>query len=234
MGANTSEAGILRPPTRGVVAGMTLSGDVRPQQAAVGPRPGRGVRGVRRRSEANTLRDTGDPIVVITSVGAKSGNLRKNPVMRVERDGTYVAIASKGGADDHPEWYYNFLAHPEVELQDGAERHTYRVRLAEGDERADWWELRGRHLADVRRVPEEDRPRDPGLPARARLTDSVGTGVPRRRAVTGTIAGGQGATRWPSRASSESRNSGPPRRPMTTTRSCAERAATATRSSPSV
>ena len=90
-------------------------------------------------ARANTLRDTGYPIVVITSVGAKSGNLRKNPVMRVERDGTYVAIASKGGSDDNPEWYHNFLAHPEVELQDGAEKHTYTVRLAEGEERAEWW-----------------------------------------------------------------------------------------------
>jgi F420H(2)-dependent quinone reductase len=90
--------------------------------------------------EANTLRDTGDPIVVITSVGAKSGNLRKNPVMRVERDGKYVAIASKGGAPDQPEWYFNFLANPEVELQDGAVRKTYRARLLEGDERADWWQ----------------------------------------------------------------------------------------------
>jgi deazaflavin-dependent oxidoreductase (nitroreductase family) len=89
---------------------------------------------------ANTLRETGYPIVVITSVGAKSGNLRKNPVMRVERDGVYVAIASKGGADDNPEWYHNFVAHPEVELQDGAEKHTYVARLAEGAERADWWE----------------------------------------------------------------------------------------------
>jgi F420H(2)-dependent quinone reductase len=91
--------------------------------------------------EANTLRDTGDPIVVITSVGAKSGNLRKNPVMRVERDGVYVAIASKGGADDQPEWYYNFLAHPEVELQDGAVLKTYRVELVDGEERADLWKL---------------------------------------------------------------------------------------------
>jgi deazaflavin-dependent oxidoreductase (nitroreductase family) len=90
-------------------------------------------------TRANTLRETGYPIVVITSVGARSGNLRKNPVMRVERDGTYVAIASKGGADDHPEWYYNFLAHPEVELQDGAERHIYVARLVHGEERADWW-----------------------------------------------------------------------------------------------
>ena len=89
--------------------------------------------------EANTLRGGDDPIVVITSVGAKSGNLRKNPVMRVERDGTYVAVASKGGSDDNPEWFHNFLAHPEVELQDGPEKHTYRARLLEGAERQDWW-----------------------------------------------------------------------------------------------
>ena len=91
---------------------------------------------------ANVLRGNPDwPIVVITSVGARSGKLRKNPVMRVERDGSYVAIASKGGADDHPVWYHNFLAHPEVDLQDGAEKHTYRARLVTGDERADWWQL---------------------------------------------------------------------------------------------
>lgn len=91
-------------------------------------------------AEANTLRDTGYPIVVITSVGAKSGNLRKNPVMRVERDGQYVAIASKGGAPDQPEWYYNFLAHPLVELQDGPVRTTYTARVLAGEERADWWQ----------------------------------------------------------------------------------------------
>ena len=91
--------------------------------------------------EANTLRDTGYPVVVITSVGVKSGKLRKNPVMRVERDGTYVAIASKGGAPDNPEWYYNFVAYPEVELQDGAVKKTYRARLVQGEERADWWQL---------------------------------------------------------------------------------------------
>src|SRR5690349_6647263 len=89
---------------------------------------------------ANVLARTGDPIVVITSRCAKSGKLRKNPVMRVERDGTYVAIASKGGADEHPEWYYNFVAHPEVDLQDGAEKHTYTARIAQGEERADWWQ----------------------------------------------------------------------------------------------
>jgi deazaflavin-dependent oxidoreductase (nitroreductase family) len=88
----------------------------------------------------NTLRDTGDPIVVITSRGAKSSTVRKNPVMRVERDGRYVAVASKGGAPEHPEWYHNFVAHPEVELQDGAERKTYRARLLDGDERKEWWQ----------------------------------------------------------------------------------------------
>jgi deazaflavin-dependent oxidoreductase (nitroreductase family) len=89
---------------------------------------------------ANTLRDTGDPIVVITSRGAKSSTVRKNPVMRVERDGRYVAVASKGGAPEHPEWDHNFVAHPEVELQDGAERKTYRARLLGGDERTEWWQ----------------------------------------------------------------------------------------------
>lgn len=89
--------------------------------------------------EANTLPGTNYPIVVITSVGSKSGKLRKNPVMRVEKDGVYVAIASKGGAPDNPSWYANFVDHPEVDLQDGAEPKTYRARIAEGDERTQWW-----------------------------------------------------------------------------------------------
>lgn len=90
-------------------------------------------------ARANTLRDTGDPIVVITCVGARSGNLRKNPVMRVERDGRYIAIGSKGGSDQNPEWVHNLLANPDVELQDGAEKHTYTARLLQGEERAEWW-----------------------------------------------------------------------------------------------
>ena len=90
-------------------------------------------------AEANTLRDSGDPIVVITSVGAKSGKVRKNPVMRVEKDGRYVAIASHGGAPRHPEWYHNFLAHPVVDLQDGPVKKSYRARQLEGQEREEWW-----------------------------------------------------------------------------------------------
>ena len=91
--------------------------------------------------EANILRGKPEwPIVVITSRGAKSGKLRKNPVMRVEKDGVYAAVASKGGDPSHPTWYHNFLEHPEVDLQDGGEKHTYRARVAEGAERAEWWE----------------------------------------------------------------------------------------------
>ncbi len=88
---------------------------------------------------ANTLRDSDDPIVVITSRGAKSGVLRKNPVMRVERDGKYLAVASMGGSPDNPEWFYNFVANPEVDLQDGPEAKAYRARRLDGDERVDWW-----------------------------------------------------------------------------------------------
>ncbi|HET8559240.1 MAG TPA: nitroreductase family deazaflavin-dependent oxidoreductase [Marmoricola sp.] len=91
-------------------------------------------------AEANTLRHSGDPIVVITSVGAKSGKVRKNPVMRVEKDGRYVAVASLGGAPRNPEWYHNFLAHPVVDLQDGPVKKSYRARLLEGEERAQWWQ----------------------------------------------------------------------------------------------
>ncbi len=91
-------------------------------------------------AEANTLRDSDDPIVVITSRGSKSGVLRKNPVMRVERDGKYLAVASKGGADEQPAWYYNFLEHPLVDLQDGPVKKSYTARVLVGEERADWWE----------------------------------------------------------------------------------------------
>lgn len=91
--------------------------------------------------EANTLPDHPEwPIVVITSRGHKSGKLRKNPVMRVEKDGVYAAVASKGGDPEHPEWFHNFVADPHVDLQDGPEPHEYVARIAEGDERAEWWE----------------------------------------------------------------------------------------------
>src|SRR5947209_8842436 len=82
----------------------------------------------------------GVPVVVITSVGASSGKLRKNPVMRVEHDGVYAAVASKGGAPEHPSWYRNLVEHPLVELQDGPDKADYTVREASGEERELWWE----------------------------------------------------------------------------------------------
>ena len=89
-------------------------------------------------TESTTLR--GVPVVVVTSVGAKSEKLRKNPVMRVEHDGKYALVASKGGSPEHPTWYHNMVAHPTVELQDGGDRRDYTVRIADGEERAAWWE----------------------------------------------------------------------------------------------
>jgi F420H(2)-dependent quinone reductase len=86
-----------------------------------------------------TLRDTGLPVVIITNRGARSGKLRKTPVMRVEHGGRYAAVASQGGAPAHPFWYYNFRAHPRVELQDGPARGEFVAREVTGDERAEWW-----------------------------------------------------------------------------------------------
>ena len=80
----------------------------------------------------------GVPVTVVRSVGARSGKLRKNPVMRVEHDGTYAAVASKGGSPQHPGWYRNLLEHPLVELQDGAPKADYTARETSGVERALW------------------------------------------------------------------------------------------------
>jgi F420H(2)-dependent quinone reductase len=82
----------------------------------------------------------GRPTVIVTSKGARSGKLRKNPVMRVEHDGSYAAVASKGGAPENPTWYYNLAANPLVELQDAAAKGDYTARELSGDERAQWWE----------------------------------------------------------------------------------------------
>lgn len=89
-------------------------------------------------AEANTI--GGVPIIVLTSVGAKSGKLRKTALMRVEHDGAYAVVASKGGAPEHPVWYWNLVRHPHVELQDGPDKRDYDARVVEGDERAVWWE----------------------------------------------------------------------------------------------
>jgi deazaflavin-dependent oxidoreductase (nitroreductase family) len=119
------------------MAGMTLNGEYEPS-------PEKWVRDQVATYEASggtegtTMR--GVPVVVVTSVGAKSGKLRKNPLMRVEHEGSYALVASKGGAPSHPTWYHNLVAHPRVEVQDGSDRREYTVRVVEGPERAAWWE----------------------------------------------------------------------------------------------
>jgi deazaflavin-dependent oxidoreductase (nitroreductase family) len=82
----------------------------------------------------------GRPIVVVTSVGAKTGKLRKTALMRVEHDGQYAVVASKGGAAKNPVWYHNLKANPHVELQDGPVRRDYTAREVTGEEKARWWE----------------------------------------------------------------------------------------------
>ena len=119
-------------------------------------------------TRGTTLRDTGLPVVVITNRGARSGKVRKTPLMRVEHDGRYAAVASQGGAPTHPYWYYNFRAHPEVELQDGPARGEFVAREVTGDERAELVDARGGGLPAVRRVPGADLAADPGVRARAR------------------------------------------------------------------
>jgi deazaflavin-dependent oxidoreductase (nitroreductase family) len=91
-------------------------------------------------TQGTTLRDTGLPVVVVTNRGARSGTVRKTPLMRVEHEGRYAAVASQGGAPRHPAWYANLLAHPVVELQDGPAKQDMRAREVHGDERAQWWE----------------------------------------------------------------------------------------------
>ena len=91
--------------------------------------------------QGNTLADTGLPVVIVTTRGNKSGKVRKTPLMRVEHDGEYVLVASKGGAPEHPVWYYNLKADPKaVMIQDGPEPFPAEVRELDGEERARWWE----------------------------------------------------------------------------------------------
>jgi len=82
----------------------------------------------------------GRPIILLTSIGAKTGKLRKTPLMRVEHDGEYAVVASLGGAPKHPVWYYNLTANPHVELQDGPVKKDYQAREVHGEEYAAWLE----------------------------------------------------------------------------------------------
>jgi len=92
-------------------------------------------------TQANTLRDTGIPVIIVTMRGAKSGKVRKIALMRVEHDGDYALVASYGGAPSHPVWYHNLVADPDaVQVQDGPAPFDVTVREVTGDERAAWWD----------------------------------------------------------------------------------------------
>jgi len=115
---------------------MPLTGDYAPSTAAWA------------RKQAETYEQTdgekaadlrGRPIIVLSSIGAKTGKLRKTPLMRVEHDGDYAVVASMGGAPKNPVWYYNLKKNPHVELQDGPTKRDYNAREVTGDEKAIWW-----------------------------------------------------------------------------------------------
>jgi deazaflavin-dependent oxidoreductase (nitroreductase family) len=89
-------------------------------------------------TEGTTLR--GLPVIILTTRGAKSGKIRKTPLMRVEHDGAYAAVASMGGSPKHPVWYHNVVADPRVQLQDGPERQDMTAREVTGEEKAAWWD----------------------------------------------------------------------------------------------
>jgi deazaflavin-dependent oxidoreductase (nitroreductase family) len=91
-------------------------------------------------TKGTTLMETGLPVILLTTRGARSGKLRKTPLMRVEHEGRYAAVASLGGAPKHPVWYFNVQADPQVELQDGPAKRDMTAREVTGAEKAEWWE----------------------------------------------------------------------------------------------
>ena len=91
-------------------------------------------------ASGTTLRETGLPVVIVTNRGAKTGAVRKTPLMRVEHEGNYAAVGSQGGAPRNPVWVYNLRKNPQVVLRDGAQTREMTAREVTGDERAAWWE----------------------------------------------------------------------------------------------
>jgi deazaflavin-dependent oxidoreductase (nitroreductase family) len=124
------------------------------------PSPSDGVREQVSLYEATDGREGGTlegrPVVILTTIGAKTGNIRKNPVMRIKEGDAYVVVASNAGATSHPAWYRNIVAHPELSLQDRATLHRVRAREVHGDEKARWW-----------KVAERDWPHFPEYRAKA-------------------------------------------------------------------
>ena len=127
---------------------MPLTGDYAPSTASW-------ARKQAERYEATGGEEAGDlrgkPVIVLTSIGAKTGKLRKTALMRVEHEGTYAVVASLGGAAKNPVWYANLKKHPHVELQDGPTKRDYTAREVAGAEKATWWERA------VRVWPDYDR-----------------------------------------------------------------------------
>ena len=116
---------------------MPLTGEYAPSTAAW-------ARKQAERYEATGGKEAGDlrgkPVIILTSIGAKTGKLRKTALMRVEHEGTYAVVASLGGAAENPVWYHNLKKHPHVELQDGPTKRAYTAREVTGAEKANWWE----------------------------------------------------------------------------------------------
>jgi deazaflavin-dependent oxidoreductase (nitroreductase family) len=116
---------------------MPLTGEYAPSTAAW-------ARKQAERYEATGGKEAGDlrgkPVIILTSIGAKTGKLRKTALMRVEHEGTYAVVASLGGAAENPVWYHNLKKHPHVELQDGPTKRDYTAREVTGAEKANWWE----------------------------------------------------------------------------------------------
>jgi deazaflavin-dependent oxidoreductase (nitroreductase family) len=92
-------------------------------------------------TKGTTLRETGLPVVIVTNTGAKTGAVRKTPLMKVEQDGVYLAVGSKGGAPENPVWVYNLRQNPQVVVQDGPQTWEMTAREISGDERARWWDI---------------------------------------------------------------------------------------------
>lgn len=147
---------------------MSISGDYAPSPTAWV------------RDQVEAIEATGDtrsvhimdrPVVLLTMLGARSGKVRKVPLMRVEHDGRYAAVASKGGAPEHPTWYANLVANPVIDLMDGTRTTPMRARRLSGEERDQWW-VRAVAAYPVCRLPGPDRADHPAVRPRAghRLT----------------------------------------------------------------
>lgn len=130
--------------------------------------------------EAGTLRDTGIPVIIVSMRGAKSGTVRKIALMRVEHDGEYALVASKGGAPDNPDWYFNLVANPdEVTVQDGPEPFFVRVRLVDGAEYERWWLRSVAVFAPYAQYKEKTARRIPLFVASRTSPTDVASGTPK-------------------------------------------------------